>query len=540
VTVGLDDRLQALADAVEVASGRLSEETVAPARRVVAKAGARLGLGLESTVVALAGPTGAGKSSLFNALAGADVSRVGRLRPTTAAASAATWGDANPALLDWLDVPRRHRAEDGEGLEGLVLLDLPDFDSVETTHRSEVDRLVELVDLVVWVVDPQKYADAAWHDRYLRPLAAHDEAMAVALNQVDLLTPSGVDEAGADLERLLVADGLQGVPVLAVSVRTGDGLEDVRRLLAERVAAREAATARLAADVGAIAGRLAEAAGDPSDRRVGGAARERLADALADAAGADVVARAVEEAHRRRGSLATGWPFVRWVRRLRPDPLRRLRLQDRPQEHVATSLPGPSAAGLARVENAARGLAAEAAEGLPAPWPRHARDAALESGPALPDALDRAVAGTDLGVRAPRWWRVAGWVQSLLALVVAAGVAWLLALVGLAFLRVDDVVPVPELRGVPVPTALLLGAALAGIVLAIATRLANGAAARRRGRAAHRAVRRRVEAVGQDLVLAPVDRELEAHARFARAVAAAAARPRHRRQKRGAVSAGRA
>ena len=62
----------------------------------------------------------------------------------------------------------RHRV-DSDGLQGLVLLDLPDFDSVETAHRLEVDRIVELADALLWVVEPQKYADAALHDRYLRP-----------------------------------------------------------------------------------------------------------------------------------------------------------------------------------------------------------------------------------------------------------------------------------------------------------------------------------------------------------------------------------
>ena len=170
VTTTLDSRLSALADAAELAAGRLDEEDVATARAAVAKAGARLGLGLEETVVALAGPTGAGKSSLFNELAGAELTAVGRRRPTTAAATGAVWGAGGDALLDWLEIPRRHRLPSDE-LDGLVLLDLPDFDSVERDHRLEVDRLVELVDLVVWVVDPQKYADAAWHDDYVRPLA---------------------------------------------------------------------------------------------------------------------------------------------------------------------------------------------------------------------------------------------------------------------------------------------------------------------------------------------------------------------------------
>src|SRR5687768_8185056 len=145
VTTSLDTQLAALADAADLAAGRLDEDDVETARAAVAKAGSRLGLGVEETVVALAGPTGAGKSSLFNALAGAELTAVGRRRPTTSAAVAAVWGDGGGPLLDWLEIPRRHRL-DGNELDGLVLLDLPDFDSVERDHRLEVDRLVDLVD----------------------------------------------------------------------------------------------------------------------------------------------------------------------------------------------------------------------------------------------------------------------------------------------------------------------------------------------------------------------------------------------------------
>ena len=140
----LDRRLTALADAVRVAEGRLDPEPVERARRVTDKAGTRLGLGIESTVVALAGPTGAGKSRLFNALSGDELAAVGRRRPTTSEGQAAVWGAGADALLDWLEIGRRHRL-DANGLEGLVLLDLPDFDSVEAAHRLEVDRIVELV-----------------------------------------------------------------------------------------------------------------------------------------------------------------------------------------------------------------------------------------------------------------------------------------------------------------------------------------------------------------------------------------------------------
>ena len=104
---------------------------------------------------------------------------VGVRRPTTATAGRALGRAAAEDLLDWLQVPRRHgwsrRPAGTDGLDGLVLLDLPDHDSTELSHRLQVDRLVQLVDVMVWVVDPQKYADAALHERYLRPLAEHAE-----------------------------------------------------------------------------------------------------------------------------------------------------------------------------------------------------------------------------------------------------------------------------------------------------------------------------------------------------------------------------
>ena len=531
----LDVRLAALAEAVSLAEGRLDRELVEPARAVLAKAGQRLGLGVETTVVALAGPTGAGKSSLFNALAGAELAPVGRRRPTTAAAAAATWGDGGGALLDWLDVPARH-VVDGADFDGLVLLDLPDFDSVERGHRLEVDRLVELVGLVVWVVDSQKYADAAWHDGYLRPLAHHGEVMAVVLNQADLLEPAALAACRADLAQLLERDGLDGVPILAVSATTGTGLPELRRLLAERIAAREAVAARLAADVEVVASDFAAACGRPV-RKLERDARARLLDALEDAAGLPTVVRAVEQAHRRRGSLATGWPFARWARRLRPDPLRRLRLGDDAGEAVHTSLPPASAVQVARVENAARALAGAAASHLPEPWPALARAAASSREAEVAAELDRAVAGADLHVRRPRWWRLAGLLQTGLAAAVATGVLWLLALLALDYLRLDEVLPVPEARGVPLPTALLLGGVAGGIALAFLTRIGNAAGARRRSRAAARSLRKRLESSAAMLVVAPLERELDAYASFCAAVTSARPAGRAgRRRARGATS----
>ena len=518
----LDRRLGALAEAVELAEGRLEPARVEAARAVVRRAGERLGLGLEATVVALAGPTGAGKSTLFNALAGAELASAGRRRPTTSAATAAVWGEGDSgALLDWLDVPRRHQVAGG-GLEGLVLLDLPDSDSVEHAHRLEVDRLIELVDLVVWVVDPQKYADAALHDRYLRPLAAYDETMVVALNQSDVLAPDALAACRSDLRRLLVEDGLDGVPVLAISALGGGDLAPLRRALDERVRARGAALARLRADLERVAGALAEGCEDRSSGRVRREDHRRLLGALESAAGVPSVVRATALAHRRRGALATGWPFVRWVRRLRPDPLRRLRLGERPEEGTRTSLPGASPVQRSQIDAAMRTLAARASDGLPMPWPALARSAATAREDELADRLDRAVAGAELPQRRPLWWHLAGLAQALLATVAVAGSLWLLGIAVLGYLQLEQAVPLPLVGSFPLPTVMLGGGLVGGLLLALVTRLANGLGARRRARGAARTLRAAVEAVAGELAVEPVERELAVHDRLCDALATAA------------------
>jgi Fe2+ transport system protein B len=227
----VEHRLDALRRAVELADDRLDRGVVAGARDALTRADQRLARSAEAVVVALAGGTGSGKSSLFNALAGADLTEVGVRRPVTAEAAALVVGQPPGAgeLLDWLGVRRRHRADPAADLpDGLVLLDLPDHDSIEAGHRRIVDRLVERVDVLVWVVDPMKYAQRALHAGYLRKLAAHAEVTLVVLNRVDELDPAARGTCLNDLRRLLDDEGLGGARVLATSAAGGLGVEALR------------------------------------------------------------------------------------------------------------------------------------------------------------------------------------------------------------------------------------------------------------------------------------------------------------------------
>lgn len=514
----LDERLEALATIVDAGRDRLDPAHIDALRSTRERAAERLAYGAEWTVVALAGATGSGKSSLFNALAGAELSEVGVRRPTTGAAHAAVWAEVAPSeLLDWLGIPRRHHLSDPE-LDGLVLLDLPDHDSTERDHRLEVDRLAELVDVFVWVVDPQKYADAALHEGYLRPLASHAAVTTVVLNQVDRLSEIERRQCAADMTKLLAADGLRDVPVLATSARSGEGIGDVRDLIASRVAEERAALERLAADLSGVVDRIEPyCTADP--QQLSKTDVRRLNDALAAAAGVDVVTAAVAKAHRRDAGLAVGWPFTRWLRRFRADPLERLHLKRSSGGATRTSLSPPTQLQRAEVEIAVRLASQRVSEHLPSPWPEAIHRRAAGEVDELLEDLDRAVSRTDLGAASrPRWWSLAGAVQNLLAATAAAGFVWLTVLFALGWLQIPRP-PTPQVEGVPWPTILLLGGLASGFVLAVLFGQLARFGARRRGRRARGRLLGEVEKVAQARVLAPIEAELAARRSLCDAVA---------------------
>jgi len=268
-------RLASLQELTKIGSARtgsegFSQELLTEAETLLRRSGERMRMSASHTVVALAGGTGSGKSSLFNALAGANFSPAGVTRPTTKHSHACVWGMEGAApLLDWLGVQRRHRyarasaLDEGEAsLTGMLLLDLPDHDSVVTGSAALVDRLVKLTDMLVWVLDPLKYADASVHRRYLVPLAGHTAVTTVVLNQIDTLSPDQVADCRSDLRRLLDSEGLAEVQLLMTSATTGAGLGELSRMLAGAVAARRAAADRITADIDALSERFAIYAAD--------------------------------------------------------------------------------------------------------------------------------------------------------------------------------------------------------------------------------------------------------------------------------------
>ncbi|PUA80971.1 YfjP family GTPase [Nocardioides currus] len=529
-------RVQGLEQAVDSAEGRVDDALIADARSVVDRAAGRLKLSAEHTVVALAGATGSGKSSTFNALSELELSAVGVRRPTTSWATACVWGrEGAEELLEWLGIPARHQVtrdsmlstgKEDHALQGVVLLDLPDHDSTEVSHHLEVDRLVRLADMFVWVLDPQKYADAAIHDRYLAPLASHKDVMLVVLNHIDTVPEARREGMLADVRRLLDADGLDGVPVLGISARHGWGIDELKKQIAKRVAEKKATRARLAADVRAAAVRIQEVSGNA---KVGSLSTERIAaldDAFADSAGVPTVVKAVEDSTRIRANRATGWPVTAWFSRLKPDPLKRLHLDlgsagKQLTGAARTSVPQATGVQKARVDTEVRALADQVSDGMGQPWVTAIRRASVSRLPDLGDRLDRSVAATDLGAeKIPVWAGLVRVLQWLLIVTAVVGAGWLAVLAFGSYARLPEP-PTPAVVGFPVPTLMLLGGILLGVLLALVCRVLVSMTAKRRARAADKRLRDAISSVSQELVVQPIQSELAAYSTMREGLAVA-------------------
>ncbi|WP_298251743.1 GTPase [uncultured Arthrobacter sp.] len=388
---------------------------------------------------------------------------------------------------------------------GLILLDLPDFDSTTQAHRDVVLRLAGQVDVLVWVVDPQKYADAALHHGFLRDLATHQAVTVVALNQADRLDQADLEAVLASLTGILADGGLQGVPVVPVSAQTGQGIEALAGIIRDFAQGRSAATLRIRADAARAAADLLPFVADGVVAAPSGDARAVLADELAQAAGVPVVADAVRSSYRRDAHAAMGWPVTRWLAGFRPDPLRRLNLrrQEVLPEVRRSSIARAQPAQRATVDHALRIFGTAASGDVVEPWRTSVRDAARSTTDDLADALDSAVTGTDLETGRRRWWGLFGVLQWVALAALVGGVGWLGVLAVLAFLQLP-VPEVPRVEGFPVPTLLILGGLGAGILLGVAAAVLARWGARRRAARVRRRLLDACARVADDVVLRPV------------------------------------
>jgi energy-coupling factor transporter ATP-binding protein EcfA2 len=186
-------------------------------------------------LVLLIGPTGAGKSSLLNALAGFAASPAGVMRPTTREVVVLAQPGARETLLGEgmpLSVvagSRLRLVERAEVPEGIALIDSPDVDSIEHANRELTDRLAEAADLGIFVTTATRYADRVPWEVLAR---ARDRGLPLVV-VVNRMPPDLEDQATvrSDVERLLAEAGIQPEGIELVTIPEGavdpsiDGLE---------------------------------------------------------------------------------------------------------------------------------------------------------------------------------------------------------------------------------------------------------------------------------------------------------------------------
>lgn len=579
-----------LKDAISYGEGRVPETVLLDAAETLERLSQRRELSTEHTVIGFFGATGSGKSTLFNAIAGQNIALSAPTRPTTSTVQAAIWeAEGSEELLDWLGIDKRvypqtqALAAEGEATEGnetggnnkagggvaapnavtepapglfnrirravggrgemrtrtggLILLDMPDFDSVTTTNRDLAARMMRYVDVLVWVVDPQKYADAVIHRDFMVPLAASGAQALCMLNQADKLAPAEVPAVLASLTRLLQAEGTEAhllAAPIAVSARTGEGVDVLRDLLAQVAAAKSLSLQRTDAQLHATASQLRTYAGGEGTVLAGAYALEaeqKLVKACYTSSQAEQVLQAATASYRRAAGQHTGWILTRWMSRLKADPLRRLHLGQQEEtkstskaeksagmlgsdsenapELVASSLPPLSAAQKAGMANAVRQYSKQMAARIDEPWKRSMKEAALSREAELPELLERDMVRIDYGLgrtRAP--WVIFNALQWIALLSALVGVGWLTLISGMAYLQIQlPPAPTPEGSPVPLPTLLLLLGILLGIASAGVGRLLTTMGSRYYARKLRGRLQTGVEKAVQSCVVAPVQQE---------------------------------
>lgn len=533
--------LKNLEQALDLGGDYLDESVRSQARDVLDRARQRGLLGTDRTVVALAGATGSGKSSLLNAIVGQDVAGVAATRPATRAPLGVSGRHASD-VLDWLGVRERkvllQLAPDTTA--NLVLVDLPDIDSTADTHRAQAERIIAQADVVIWVLDPQKYADAVVHEDFLAAMGEYHSSLLIVINQVDRLGTADEQAIVADLGRILAAEGVNA-DIVAASALTGRGIEEIRGALVEIAAGKSAAAEKLAADVrtagSALTEDLIDQGGYPRDLTdIAGV--DELVTGLARAGGLSSAAREAAGRYRSAARRATAWPLLRgWGGRARPGSGKNSRNR-RGADAVPSSTAGVTSYSAVTTDAVAGSYVADSSDAvassgavektrvalaeftvqatrfLPRSWRGAVRDESSRQAARLADSVARIIARESQTWNRPRWWGLASALQWL------AFAALMLGALGLAAGIITGA------GGVTLPLGLrraslicLVAGAGCGVVVSMIARAARTRGAQRLERQVTTRARAAIETEVRENVLAPFRVEMERYRDFARAVA---------------------
>ncbi|MGR9107420.1 MAG: GTPase [Gammaproteobacteria bacterium] len=162
-------------------------------------------------VAAFFGGTGVGKSTLLNRLAGHEIARTGVVRPTSREVSLYLHRD-----LDLNQLPENFPVEkvridrhENPDQTNVLWMDMPDIDSTESSNRKIVLEWLPHIDILVYVVSPERYRDEKGWRLLLSEGSRH--AWVFVMNQFDRGDPSQLQS----FHQQLVTAGFQDPILLA-------------------------------------------------------------------------------------------------------------------------------------------------------------------------------------------------------------------------------------------------------------------------------------------------------------------------------------
>ncbi|MFT4186767.1 MAG: 50S ribosome-binding GTPase [Micrococcaceae bacterium] len=522
-TVSYAERLGALEHATQLADNVLPESLISESKALISRASERRKYSADHTVVAFIGATGSGKSSLLNAIAGQEVARSAAIRPTTSEPLAIMWDSVgSESLLSWLDVKERHELSPDPELSGLILLDLPDFDSTSDYNRQVVDKLVGMVDVLVWVMDPQKYADATIHQKYIQPWGNEDAVTFAVLNQIDKIRPNERQEVINSMHEVLIADGLKDIKIFPVSAKTKEGIPELKHTFSQIAQARAGAIERWNLDAKASANKLAAASGDETKVGIDDKAKAQLVTSLSAASGIDEITEKVRKSYLRGTAINTGWPVTRWLKKLRPDPLKKLGIENTKKEGVSTELRRSSRVmspvQKAAAHNAVRDFVDDSASSASEIWKHSIRQTGSVDEGQIVDLLDQAIVKTNIAQeKKPFWWKAMNLLQYLALLVGVVGLAWLVLITALEFFQVAHDFNPPNYNGVPIPTLLLAAGLISGLLIALISRIFGSIGGIMRAKKVRKQFNRSIMSVADQNIITPVQGDIDRYHEFTKA-----------------------
>jgi GTPase SAR1 family protein len=152
-------------------------------------------------IVAFIGGTGVGKSALLNRLAGKPIAKSGVARPTSKEITLFHHQEITLPPLPLTDI--RVTNHDDDSQKNVIWIDMPDFDSTNAHNKELVLSWLPQIDVLIYVVSPERYRDEKAWRLLLSEGATH--GWLFVMNQCD----RGVCEQFADFEKQLHVAGFE-------------------------------------------------------------------------------------------------------------------------------------------------------------------------------------------------------------------------------------------------------------------------------------------------------------------------------------------